>query len=154
MRIYSDTRPVENILKYKRWWLQRPDQEGYEAKLLVGRRQGQGIVAQISAADGTPVTDRDAAEALMGSRIEIARSRLPKLGAGEFYWVDLLGLEVKNLEGQPLGQVTDMTSNGAQDVMVLQDGDQERLIPFVHGVVVKDVDLSARVIVCDWQLDY
>ena len=154
VRIHSDTRPVENILKYKRWWLQRDAQEGFEAKLLQGRRHGNGVVAQISGPDGLPVSDRDVAAALMGTAIQIDRAKLPKLPEGEFYWLDLLGLEVKNLEGQPLGKVKDMTSNGAQDVMVLQDGEQERMIPFVSGPIVKNVDRVAGVIICDWQPEF
>lgn len=154
VRIFSDTEPVENILKFKRWQIKRANGEEYEAKLLGGQRHGSGVVALISGPDGQPITDRNMAAALMGSTIQVDRAKLPKLPEGQYYWTDLLGFTVKNLEGQALGKVTDMTSNGAQDVMVLQDGEVERLVPFVNGPIVKSVDPDAGEIVCDWQLDY
>lgn len=152
VRVHSDTRPVENILDYRRWWLAR--EPGYEAKLLGGQIHGNGVVAQISGPDGQAITDRDVAARLIGTEIQVDRAKLPKLAEGEFYWVDLLGLEVRNTEGTALGQVKDMTSNGAQDVMVLKDGERERMIPFVSGPIVKKVDLAAGVIVCDWLPEY
>jgi 16S rRNA processing protein RimM len=154
VRIASETRPVENILKYRRWWIQHGSAGEFEAKVLQGRRHGGGVAAQISGPDGEPITDRDVAAALIGAELRIDRAKLPKLPAGEYYWVDLLGLEVRNLEGVVLGKVNDMTSNGAQDVMVLKDGELERLIPYVPGPIVKHVDPAAGVIVCDWQPDY
>ena len=156
VKIKSDTRPVENILKYRRWWIAHG--AGFETRPLQGRVHGTGVVAEISGADGQAITDRDVAAALLGAEIQVERSALPKLPKGQFYWVDLIGVEVVNTEGVALGKVRDMTSNGAQDVLVLQDGEQEppreRLIPYVPGVIVKNVDLAAGRIVCDWQPEY
>jgi 16S rRNA processing protein RimM len=103
------------------------------------------------------VTDRTAAEALRGSRIFVARSSFPTAGADEYYWVDLIGLEVINREDVPLGTVRELLSTGAQTVLVmeyLEEGKvQDRMIPFV-AVYVDDVDLKARRIRVDWQADY
>ena len=108
------------------------------------------------------VTDRDAALALRGSRVYISRSEFPALGADEFYWVDLLGLDVVNVAGVNLGKVADMIDNGAHSVLRIEypDTDKsgkpvtgERLIPFV-GVFVKTVDQAAKQITVDWEADY
>lgn len=128
--------------------------EGYEAKLLQGQVQGSGVVAQITGADGQAITDRDIAQGLRGAAVQVDKSDLPKLPQGEHYWMDLMGLEVRSTEGVSLGKVTNMTSNGAQDVLVVTDGERERLIPFVSGPIVKSVDRDEGRIVCDWHPDY
>ena len=105
------------------------------------------------------VVDRNQAEALKGARIFVPRSSFPTAGDDEYYWVDLLGLEVLNREGIALGQVKDLMSTGPQTVLVLsqaaEDGKPpvERMIPFVSAFV-DNVDLPGRKITVDWQLDY
>jgi 16S rRNA processing protein RimM len=106
------------------------------------------------------VADRNQAEALKGARIFVPRSSFPTAGTDEYYWVDLLGLEVVNREGVALGQVKDLMSTGPQTVLVLsqasEDADKpptERMIPFV-AAFVDNVDLPGRKITVDWQLDY
>jgi 16S rRNA processing protein RimM len=103
------------------------------------------------------MNDRNSAEALRGCRIFIPRSSFPTPGADEYYWVDLLGLEVVNREGVPLGQVHDLLSTGPQTVLVLQyeaEGKPaERMIPFV-AAFVDQVDVAGRRITVDWQPDY
>jgi 16S rRNA processing protein RimM len=99
---------------------------------------------------------------LRGARVYICRSDFPALEADEFYWVDLLGLDVVNLTGVALGKVADMIDNGAHSVLRIEYPDTgkdgkpvtgERLIPFV-GVFVKTVDQAAKQIVVDWEADY
>lgn len=154
VRVYSQTRPVSKILDYRRWFLER-DGEVREVKLLVGRAHGQGIVAQLSDLDGNAITDRDLAAGLVGWNIAVDRELLPALPDGEFYWMDLIGLAVCNEQGAALGSVRDVTSNGAQDVLVVVDeAEVERLIPFVRPQIVKEVSLESGRIVCDWELDY
>ena len=106
------------------------------------------------------VADRNQAEALKGARIFVPRSSFPTAGTDEYYWVDLLGLNVVNREGVALGQVKDLMSTGPQTVLVLaQASDEEgkpaaeRMIPFV-AAFVDNVDLPGRLITVDWQLDY
>lgn len=151
VKIQSFTQPTDNLLEYRPWWIAKG--EGFRTAPLDGRVHGTGLVAQISGADGQPIEDRDIAASFIGSYIEVERSALPKLPEGEFYWVDLVGLKVRNLEGAALGTVKEVTSNGAQEVLVLIDGEAERLIPFVHGPIIKDVSLADG-IVADWQPEY
>ncbi len=103
------------------------------------------------------VDDRDTADSLRGARIFVSRANFPLAQKDEYYWVDLLGLEVINREGQSLGHVRDLLSTGPQTVLMIdymQDGQAlERMIPFV-AVYVDDVDLGARRILVDWQADF
>ena len=103
------------------------------------------------------IDDRTAAEALKGSRIFISRSSFPSVAKDEYYWVDLIGLDVINREGEALGVVKELLSTGPQTVLVMeyqQDGKAaERMIPFV-SVYVDEVDIAAKRIRVDWQTDY
>jgi len=115
VKLLSFTRPLEDLLEYRRWWIASGD--GYEAQLVEGRLHGQGIVAQLTGPDGRPIDDRDVAARLIGAEMQVERSRLPPPPEGQFYWADLEGLKVQNLEGVELGMVESVTSNGAQDVL-------------------------------------
>lgn len=153
LRIASDTRPEANIFRYQQWWL-GDDGSGFASGAVAHKVHANGLIAQLRNRSGEPIADRDEAQRLVGKTISVERSSLPRLPEGEYYWIDLMGAEVVNLEGASLGTVVKMTSNGAQDVLVIADGDAERLIPFVHGAIVQRVDMEARRIVCDWQLDW
>lgn len=152
VKVYSYTEPPEGILNYPSWWLVHG--EGYQARLLTGRQQGRAVVAQLSDASGQPISDRDQAALLIGAEIQVEREALPRLRKHEFYAVDLVGLKVENSEGQLLGTVSEVTSNGAQNVLVVREGEVRHLIPFVRPEIVKDVDLAQARIVCDWQADW
>ena len=104
--------------------------------------------------------DRDVAESLKGARIFVPRSSFPSTKEDEFYWVDLIGLAVRNREGLDLGTVSELMSTGPQTVLVLSQPNPddaakplERMIPFVSAYVDK-VDMAARLILVDWQADY
>ena len=103
------------------------------------------------------IDDRSAAEALRGARIFISRSSFPTTGLDEYYWVDLIGLDVFNRQDEPMGTVRELLSTGPQTVLVLEflaDGKpQERMIPFV-AAYVDEVDLKSRRIRVDWLADY
>ncbi len=148
----------EALFSSKRWYLQ-PSERGAKTfsgtvllKIIEAKDHSDTVVASAHA-----VADRTAAEALKGARIFVARSSFPTPEADEFYWVDLIGLDVLNREGVALGQVKELLHTGPQTVLVLsyQDGDvlKERMIPFV-GVYIDAVDLSAGRITADWQPDY
>lgn len=118
------------------------------------REQGDVVVAT---ADG--LEDRNAAEALKGARVYVSRSAFPTPDEDEFYWVDLIGLDVVNKAGEALGKVVDLLDTGPNSVLRLEgevgeDGKPvERMIPFVSAYIVS-VSLADRRIVADWGLDY
>lgn len=152
IRVVSFTRPEANILDYTNWWIAKG--EGFESKLIEGRVHGRGLVAQISDQHGQPIADRNVAESLIGCEIQVHRSELPAIEPGEYYWADLIGLQVQSLQGAALGVVTEVFSNGAQDVLVMKDADVERMIPFVQDAIIKSVDMVQRRIIADWQPEF
>jgi len=98
------------------------------------------------------IDDRDAAYALRGQEISVAKNELPPPEENEFYWSDLIGLKAVNREGVELGRVDSLLETGAQDVLVIK-GTREHLIPFVAAFVGK-VDVAGGTIEVDWGEDY
>jgi 16S rRNA processing protein RimM len=113
-----------------------------------GRPHGKGVVALLASC-----ADREQAQALAGTEVAVRREQLPALAEGEYYWTDLIGLEVVCRDGRSLGRVTGLVETGANDVLVVQ-GDRERLLPFVPGPVVLAVDLVAGQVRVDWDPDF
>ena len=102
------------------------------------------------------VTDRDQAIALKGARILVARDAFPKAESDSYYWVDLIGCQAINLQNDVLGEVLDVTENGAHGVIAIGDATTKEikyLVPFVKEVV-QTVDLPNKAITLDWQLDW
>ena len=155
----------EVLLSARRWYLRPADNDIAARSAQVppvlsvreSRLHGDSLVA--SARD---IDDRAAAETLRGARIFIGRSAFPTPQADEFYWADLIGLDVVNRDGAFLGAVIDLIDTGAQSVLRVglaeagqadDDHNPERLIPFVSAYV-DTVDLPARRITVDWGLDF
>ena len=158
-KVLSHSSDPAALFSAKQWYLQ-PSERGaktFAGTVLLSIRQAKEHSDTVVAwAQG--IDDRDAAEALRGARIFVPRSSFPATtGDDEYYWVDLIGLEVINREGVALGLVQDLMATGPQTVLVLayeQDGKvQERMIPFVSAFVDK-VDLPGKRITVDWQPDY
>ncbi|NTV10300.1 MAG: ribosome maturation factor RimM [Zoogloea sp.] len=138
--------------KMSNWWLapdpETPD-EGWKAYKLHGCKvHGKGVVASLEG-----VADRNGAEALDGWYIAAPREALPAAGKDEYYWADLVGMAVENLAGVQLGTVSGLLETGAHDVLQIENGETERLVPFV-AKYVQDVDLAARRIKVDWEADW
>ena len=148
IKVHSYTEPRENIVSYPVWILRRGAEQRTE-RLEQGRTHGgKHVVAKLES-----VADRDAAEALVGADILVERRSLAPCEEGEYYWADLEGLRVVTSLGEQLGVVDCLLATGSNDVMVVR-GDRERLIPFLVGQVVQDVDLGKGVIVVDWDADF
>jgi 16S rRNA processing protein RimM len=146
------------LFSSKRWYLQ-PSERGPKAfsgtvllRVREAKEHSDSVVARCDA-----VEDRSGAELLRGARVFVPRSSFPTAGDDEYYWVDLLGLDVVNREGVALGRVKDLLSTGPQTVLVIEyeEGGKalERMVPFV-AAYVDGVDLQARRINVDWQPDY
>ena len=102
------------------------------------------------------ISDRDQALALKGARILVARDAFPKADSDSYYWVDLIGCSAVNLQNEALGEVIDVTENGAHGVIAIGDASSKaikQLVPFVKEVV-QNVDLANKTITLDWQGDW
>ncbi|MDT4844675.1 Ribosome maturation factor RimM [compost metagenome] len=166
VHILPHSADTEALFASSQWFLQPPEARfarGFSAftgcvavTVAEIKVHADGVVARLEGMD-----DRSAAEALKGVRIFVPRSAFPATPEGEYYWVDLIGLDVVNREGVHMGVVRDLMPTGPTSVLVLEytetvDGKTqiaERMIPFVSAYV-DGVDLTARRITVDWQVDY
>jgi len=131
------------------WWLAKEGESWRECKLKSLKVHGNGVVVLLDGID-----DRTAAEAAKGLLVGAPRDALPATSQDEFYWGDLIGLEVVNAAGQCLGRVVGLIETGANDVLrVVGDDESERLLPFVSAVVLA-VEKEAGVIRVEWGSDW
>ncbi|MBI1422921.1 MAG: ribosome maturation factor RimM [Gammaproteobacteria bacterium] len=148
VKIRSDTDPRDNILEYQPWYLRQGD-AWVSQRVVANQQQSKGLIVQFEG-----VADRDVAAQLVGCEIAVPREQLPAPSAGEYYWADLIGLRVRNKAGEDLGTVTNLLETGANDVLVVRDGELEHLIPFVTGYYVVKVVPAEGYIEVDWQRDF
>lgn len=175
VKLHSYTRNREDIADYSKWCLRlespksssKGNSKGSEDQRLLAvsepqslnssdqwvevqdcRLQGPGVVAKLLGVDS-----REAAEPLIGHHIFVDQSDLPKLQDGEYYWQQLIGLEVNNTLGATLGRVTSLLETGANDVLVVESDAEgaipEVLIPYVKEVVL-EVDLNHQKMLVEW----
>ena len=155
IKVFSDTSPRENIVRYKCWWLRHRD--SWTARQLVdGKRSGRHVIALLEGVD-----NRDQATELIGRQIAVSRRDLPDTEPGEYYWTDLIGCDVVNRDGVRFGTVSRLFETGANDVLVVADerdghagGLAEILIPWVRGTFILGVDLDVGRVTVDWDPDY
>lgn len=153
VKVYSYTDPMENLLAYPKWQLRLQGNSKFVRK-LDGRRHGKGLVAKLEGVD-TP----EEARLLAGAEILLSKAELPRLPEGDYYWSQLIGLTVVNLQGQVFGKVSSLLETGANDVLVVKAcsgsfDQQERLIPWLLPDVICQVNLETAQIKVDWDADF
>ena len=149
VKLESWTEPRERIFEYQPWLLVTAPGAESEMRGVKGRTQGKGLVARLPG-----ISDRDQAAAMVGSDILVSRDLLPEPAEGEYYWADLEGLEVVTEGGTSLGRVSHVIATGANDVLVVRGEGRERLLPFVVGDCVKQVQRDTGRIVVDWDPEF
>ncbi len=146
LKVRSYTRPPDNLLGY-RTWLVGHDGAWQCREVQGGERCGGEFRVKLDGID-----DRDRARALSGHEVGVRRSELPVPAAGQYYWVDLIGLEAFSAEGESLGRVDHIRDAPAHPLMVLR-GERQRLVPFVRERLLA-VDIAAGRITLDWEPDW
>ncbi|HLW73953.1 MAG TPA: ribosome maturation factor RimM [Gammaproteobacteria bacterium] len=147
VKLLSWTEPRDGIFEYAPWLLKSGD-TWKEWEVAEGHAHGKGVIARFEG-----VTDRDQAMALMGAEIAVWRDQLGETKPGQYYWADLVGLDVQLEGGRSLGKVQGLMATGSNDVLVVK-GERERLIPFIQGQVIMRVDLAQGLIQVDWDPDF
>lgn len=156
VHVQSFSEDPESLLNYNIWQLSIPGARGSHPtwksfELLEGKKHGKGLVALLS-----PCHDRDDAASITNAEIGIDRSLLPTLPEDEYYWEDLIGLEVITENGQILGQVDHLFETGANDVLVVKDAKNEKrehLLPYVPEEYILEIDMEKRQMRVRWDLD-
>ena len=166
LKIVPDTEAFDGLFDYDNWWLGKGD-DWREMVVETAKVHNDVIVVKLKGID-----DRDAALACKGKQIAVPRSQLPEAEENEYYWSDLIGVRVKNLQDIDFGLIVDVFETGANDVLVVkpdteiavsadkagvkekqQQQQQERLLPFTAAVVL-EVDIKAKTMLVDWDADF
>lgn len=142
LKIFSYCEPRENITSYDTWIVNDIVFDSIDSK-----RNGKLIVAKLKGVD-----DKDTALTLIGQKIEINKEQLHKLDDDQFYWHDLTGLEVTNKQGVLFGTIKSLLETGAHDVVII-NGDRERIIPYIMGQTILEVNLEKNSMLVDWHED-
>ncbi len=169
IRVHPFAADPQALLGCPSWWLRPPEGPApqplppaaaplpSQLRVRQARMHGDAVVARCEG-----LSDRDAAQALKGARVFVARSSFPAAAPDEYYWVDLIGAEVVNRQGVVLGTVSGLLETGPQCVLCVAlppaardvagpgPNPPETLIPFVSAYV-DSVDTAARVIRVDWE---
>ena len=153
VKVYSHTQPLDNVLNYPVWTL-RKGQQQQQVSVIAGRVQGRVLVVQLKG-----LRDRNEALELVDWEICVPQSELPDLSEGEYYWHQLVGLQVVTLKGQLLGRIDHLLETGSNDVMVVRPcagsiDQRERLLPYLPDLYVKHIDLSEGVMQVDWDAEF
>lgn len=155
IKVAPYTEHIGSLLDYSVWWLRRNEGEWREVEITNGHTAGNALAVKLK-----KCTDRNEAAKYKGMQIAIPRDHFPNLsecGKEGYYWSDLIGSEVVNIQGEKLGRVTGLLETGANDVLQVHNVDspnkKERLIPYIEPVI-KKIDLASSRIIVDWGLDY
>lgn len=150
LKIHSFTDIPEAIFDYAPWSLNLGENK-QSAKVTDWRKHNNGLIAKVAG-----IEDRDQAQSLVSFEISVNAEDLPDLPQGEFYWKDLIGMQVVTSKGYDLGVVSDMMETGANDVLVVKAnlndgfGKKERLIPYLLEQVIISVSETNKLIEVDW----
>ena len=155
IKVSPYTETIDSLLDYSVWWLRRNEGEWHEVEIANGHAAGDALTVKLK-----KCADRNEAAKYKGMQIAIPRDHFPDLsknGEEGYYWSDLIGSEVVNIQGEKLGKVTGFLETGANDVLQVHDVNspkkKERLIPYIEPVI-KEIDLASTRIIVDWGLDY
>lgn len=164
VKVKSYTRPIEQIFDYPEWYLSEKRANRIRSnwvstarlgplRLKSSQASGKALVACLG-----DVESRSEAEGFIGKMIQVPEEALPELDSGEYYWSQLIGLQVENTEGIRLGQVDHLLETGANDVLVVTDKGAdgevvERLLPWTDHAVIR-VDLERSMLLVDWDPEF
>ncbi|KTD05885.1 16S rRNA-processing protein RimM [Legionella gratiana] len=145
--VHSFTEPRDNVLKYTNWHA-FIDNKWRPIKLVRAEVQSKSIIIQIEG-----YLERELVAHLTNIEIAVHQDQLEQLKPGEYYWHQLIGMNVINQQGESFGKVTEIIPTGANDVLVVE-GDKRHLIPYLPGQFILDINLNQQLITVNWDVDF
>ena len=148
VKLKTYTEFADSLVEFPVWWLGDEKSPWREVRVERTALQSKGLIAKFPGCD-----DRTAAERFKGLLVAVPRSRLPQAPEDEYYWSDLIGMEVVNLADERLGEVDNLMDTGANQVLCVKHDGGEILVPFIASAI-KEVSLAEKVIRVDWSADW
>ncbi|MDO8413705.1 MAG: ribosome maturation factor RimM [Gallionellaceae bacterium] len=146
IKTYTET--VDSLADYPVWWLGDEKHPWREISVEKFAVQSKGLIAKFPGCN-----DRSAAEKYKGLLVAVPRSSLPQQTEDEYYWADLIGMQVVNVAGASLGIVDNLMDTGANQVLCVRGKGGEVLIPFIASAI-QQVNLAEKTIRVDWSADW
>lgn len=140
LKVKSFTQPYKNIFTYKTWLI-----DGQSYSVAEFKMHGKQMIVRLE-----DMRLREQANVVLGKDICVSREQLPEIDEDDYYWCDLIGLQVIDQNEQTIGCVKDIFATGANDVLVV-GGEKEVLIPYVPDRYIKKVNLQSGVMIVDWE---
>ena len=143
-KVNSFTRPPENLFNFKNFFL---EVDGVKENINIDEfsKSGKNYILKVESLNSIEEIER-----LKNKEIFIKSEDLPKLKDNEFYWKDLIGMEVRQIDGTVIGVVVEIIETGSDDVLVVEKNNKKELIPFNFGEIIKEV--SDNSIIVDWYI--
>jgi len=135
---YFNEEDPQFFSRYKIIYLRGEEGDPQPYRPIKARPHKKFILAKLEG-----VRTREEAERLRGSWVLVDAADLPPLGKDEYYWYEILGMQVFTEKGRYLGELREIFPTGSNDVYVVRKGEKEFLIPAIKDVVV-DIDKKAR----------
>ena len=147
--VHSFTEPRDNILRYTNWHAYL-GMQWQPLNILHIEANNKSILAQVEG-----YREREQVASLTNIEIGVSRDQLPTLESGEYYWHDLVGMQVVNQQGETLGKVSEIMPTGSNDVLIIEGEESGRhLIPYLLGHFIISIDPSQRIITVDWDANF
>lgn len=142
------TEDPDSLLDYSHWQLSH--KSGWKTvEVLEAKPHGKGLVALLASCK-----TREDAAAITNADIAVDRELLPELPENNYYWADLIGLDVITEKGEILGQVDSLFETGANDVLVVKNANREHLLPYVPEDYILEIDLKKRLMRVRWDPEF
>lgn len=148
LKVHSYAETILDILNYSPWYLSQDHGKWSSIEVEQGRMHGNGVIVKFKGIN-TP----EEARLFTGKTIAVSRTQLATLESDEYYWADLEGLNVINSDKTELGKVTHLLATGSNDVLVVNDGSREVLIPYLPGNTILKVSLADQTIYVDYTIE-
>lgn len=146
LRVHSFTDPASNISQYPVWQIQH-NKQWHNVPIDKIKAHNNGLVVLLKG-----INNREIARTYTNDMIAVYQSELPKLEDHEYYWSDLIGLNVITTQGVELGKITQLQETGSNDVLIVK-GKRERLIPYTEDTVIA-INLKDHLMTVEWDPDF
>ena len=148
IKVVSYTDPIDNLLDYPEWKIEKKSHQWENLTIEAAKVHGRFLVVKLKGYD-----QPETVKVLTNCTIGVDRNAFPTLPAEEWYWTDLIGLQVVNKKGVTLGRVTELFETGSNDVLVVKDTQHKELLIPTLSSVIQSVDLTQQVLTVDWDPD-
>lgn len=149
IKLYTFTEDPELMINYQPWYMKNSHDKWQEIDCLSVVQRDKFLLVSLRG-----ILSKEEAQTLTHGEIAVDKKVLPQLPQGEYYWRDLIGLQVVNVEGCQFGEVTELMETGANDVLVVEKDNHKRLIPFLLDDFILNIDIDKQTMTVDWDEDF